>query len=184
MGINIYNEFYSSEEASENKSVFGHLKRYKQENNISHDEIRFHFQPKVFPNTLYIVSLDVVSGYKPDHINFIAEELNKTVDSKIVLDTCLEDFPGKNYYHVIHQLASRGVPSERIVVVTSQKNVKNFKNEFYCPFKVIHYDMFATAYFNFANDCSLWQAPRKRKLDKHLICFMKRPRLLRVMANG
>ena len=184
MGINIYDEFFSSDDASKDKSVFGHLKRYQRENKISRDEIRFHFQPKVFPNTLYIISLDVVSGYRSHDINFIARELNENVDNKIVLDTCLEDFPGKNFYDVMYQLASRGVPFERILVITSQKNVKNFKDEFYCPLKVIHYDMFATAYFNFANDISLWQAPRKRKLDKHLICFMKRPRLLRVIANG
>ena len=184
MGINIYDQFFSSDDASEDKSVFGHLKRYQQENNISSDEIRFHFQPNVFPNTLYFISLDVVSEYDENILNFIVTELNENVDNKIVLDTCLEDFPGKNFYDVIYKLASRGVPFERVLVITSQKNVKNFKNEFYCPLKVIHYDMFATAYFNFANDNSLWQVPRKRKLDKHLICFMKRPRLLRVIANG
>lgn len=44
--------------------------------------------------------------------------------------------------------------------------------------------MFATAYLNFANDESLWREIKPRVLEKHLICFMKRPRLLRLIANG
>lgn len=188
MTINIYNEFFSSDDSGPDKSVWGQLKRYKQENSISDDEIRFTYQSDKFENTLYFLSLDAVSNLDNGHINFIASEMvrleGSCSNSMLIIDTTIEDFVGLNYYLLLHQMAMRGIPADRIKIITSQSAVDNFKKEFYCPFEVINYDMFASAYHWHATDDNLFREIKPRKLEKHLICFMKRPRLLRVIANG
>ena len=187
MALNIFNEFFASSGSVQSKSAFGHIKRYKEENNIPDEHIRFHFKPSKAENTLFFLTLDTWSELDPGHVNFIIQNLatGNVVNPKIILDTTMEDFVGQQFYDVIYMLAQAGVPSDKIIILTSQPQTQNFKNEFFLnDFKTIHYDMFATAYFNFANDQNLWREIKPRVLEKHLICFMKRPRLLRLIANG
>ena len=187
MALNIFNEFFAPSGSVQSKSAFGHIKRYKEENNIPDDIIRFHFKPAKNQDTLFFLTLDTWSELDPGHVNFIIQNLasGDVVNPKIILDTTMEDFVGKQFYDVIYMLAHAGVPSDRIIILTSQPQTQNFKNEFFLnDFNTIHYDMFATAYLNFANDKNLWREIKPRVLEKHLICFMKRPRLLRLIANG
>lgn len=188
MTINIYNEFFSSDDASEDKSAWGQLKRFKLEQCIPNEEIRFTYQPDLNKNTIYFISLDAVSNLDNGHLDFIARELARLdgwcSTSILVIDTTLEDFVGLHYYKLLSQMANRGVPANKVKIVTSQSAIQNFKDEFYCPFEVIHYDMFSSAFHNHATDKNLFREIKPRQLEKHLICFMKRPRLLRVIANG
>tara|TARA_R110002074_G_scaffold131379_3_gene273901 strand:- start:4986 stop:6185 length:1200 start_codon:yes stop_codon:yes gene_type:complete len=188
MTINIYNEFFSSDDSTEGKSAWGQLKRYKLEYCIPNEDICFTYQADLNKNTIYFLSLDAVSNLENGHLDFIALELARPdgwcSTSILVIDTTLEDFVGLNYYKLLFQMANRGVPANKVKIVTSQSAIDNFKEEFYCPFEVIHYDMFASAFHNHATDKNLFREIKPRQLEKHLICFMKRPRLLRVIANG
>ena len=188
MTINIYNEFFSSDDASKEKSAWSQLKRFKLEYCIPDEDIRFHYQPDIWDKTFYFISVDAISNLDNGHINFIANEMARSdglcYASMLIIDSTLEDFVGLNYYKLLHQMSLRGVPAWRVKVLTSQSAIDNFKKEFYCPFEVIHYDMFASAFHNHATDKQLFREIKPRQLEKHLICFMKRPRLLRVIANG
>ena len=188
MPLSIYNEFFGSDESFEHKSAFGHIKRFKLEQCIPNADINIHYQPDQIDKTIYFLSLDSVSKLDRGHMDFISRELAREDgfchSSKVVIDTTLEDFVGINYFELLHQMAMRGIPKDRIVLLTSQSATDNFADEFYSNFKVIHYDMFASTYHNFATDNNLFKEIKPRELQKHFICFMKRPRMLRMIANG
>ena len=75
MALNIFNEFFSTSGSVQSKSAFGHIKRYKEENNIPDEIIRFHFKPEKVDNTLFFLTLDTWSELDPGHVNFIIQNL-------------------------------------------------------------------------------------------------------------
>ena len=119
MALNIFNEFFASSGSVQSKSAFGHIKRYKEENNIPDEIIRFHFKPSKADNTLFFLTLDTWSELDPGHVNFIIQNLatGNVVNPKIILDTTMEDFVGKQFFDVIYMLAQAGVPSDQIIIL-------------------------------------------------------------------
>ena len=188
MPLNIYNEYFGSEEATEEKSAWGQLKRWKIESCVPDSDLKFHYAPDIDDKTIFFLNLDSVSKLERGHMNFIARQLARvdgySHSSKVVIDTTLEDFVGANYFELLHQMAMRGIPRDRIIILTSQTHTQNFADEFYSNFKILHYDMFASAYHNFATDKQLFREVKPRELTKHFILYMKRPRMLRMIANG
>ena len=115
MALNIFNEFFATSGSVQSKSAFGHIKRYKEENNIPDEIIRFHFKPEKVDNTLFFLTLDTWSELDPGHVNFIIQNLaGNGLNPKIVIDTTMEDFVGKQFFDVMYMLSSVGVPSDKI----------------------------------------------------------------------